>query len=124
MPLSASPNNGYSFSNWTGNVADPNSANTTVTMTAPQSVTADFTNTPVQITVGTNPTGLSFTVDGINYTSTQIFTWNVGSAHTVATTSPQAGAPAPNRSLTTGRMAAPFLMASRLQERPRLHGQL
>jgi hypothetical protein len=93
VPLSATPNGGYSFSNWTGNVADPNSANTTVTMSAPQSVTANFTSTPVQVTIGTSPNGLSFTVDGINYTSSQIFTWNVGSGHTIATTSPQAGAP-------------------------------
>src|SRR5262249_4157523 len=46
----------------------------------------------VQITVGTNPVGRSFTVDGTNYTTTQTFTWNVGSSHTIATTSPQSGA--------------------------------
>jgi hypothetical protein len=94
VPISASPNSGYSFSNWTGNVADPNSASTTVTMTSPQSVTANFSViTPVQITVGTSPSGLSFTVDGNTYTSTQTFTWDIGSPHTIGTTSPQAGSP-------------------------------
>ncbi|MFZ1130745.1 MAG: choice-of-anchor D domain-containing protein [Terriglobales bacterium] len=40
--LSATPNPNYAFSNWTGNVANANSASTTVTMTGPQSVTANF----------------------------------------------------------------------------------
>ena len=45
-----------------------------------------FTAPTVQITVGTSPVGRSFTVDGTNYTSTQVFTWNVGSAHTICKT--------------------------------------
>jgi Bacterial Ig-like domain (group 3)/NHL repeat len=40
--LSASPNSGYIFSGWTGPVAVPSSASTTVTMNAPESVTANF----------------------------------------------------------------------------------
>jgi hypothetical protein len=40
--LTATPNSGYSFVNWTGNVARSTSASTTVTMNAPQSVTANF----------------------------------------------------------------------------------
>ena len=43
----------------------------------------------VQVTVGTNPTSLSFTVDGTTYTSSQSLTWTVGTSHTIATTSPQ-----------------------------------
>lgn len=42
-----------------------------------------------QITVGTSPLGVAFTVDGTSYTTTQSFTWAVGSTHTLATTSPQ-----------------------------------
>jgi len=53
-------------------------------------------STPIEIldsvTVGTNPTGLSFSVDTINYTAPQSFNWVVGSPHTIATSSPQAGA--------------------------------
>ncbi len=53
----------------------------------------NITAPTVQTTVGTDPAGLGFTVDGTTYTSTQTFTWNIGSSHTIATTSPQAGAP-------------------------------
>jgi DNA/RNA endonuclease G (NUC1) len=38
----ATPAAGYAFTNWTGNVANPNSASTTIAMNAPQSVTANF----------------------------------------------------------------------------------
>lgn len=54
--LSASPNPNYAFSNWTGNVANASSASTTVTMTAAESVTANFV--PAQMTV--SPTSVSF----------------------------------------------------------------
>jgi len=43
----------------------------------------------VQVTVGTNPSGLSFSVDGETYTTAQTQTWIVGSKHTIATTTPQ-----------------------------------
>ena len=45
----------------------------------------------VQISVGTNPSGLSFSVDSTPYTNAQAFTWVVGESHTLATASPQAG---------------------------------
>jgi len=40
--LSASPNTGWAFTNWTGNVANANSASTTITMNAAESATANF----------------------------------------------------------------------------------
>jgi hypothetical protein len=43
----------------------------------------------VSVTVGTSLSGLAFSVDGTSYSSTQSFTWDVGSQHTIATTSPQ-----------------------------------
>jgi hypothetical protein len=43
------------------------------------------------VTVQTNPTGLSFTVDGTTYTAAHWFSWVPGSSHTIATTSPQSG---------------------------------
>jgi len=51
------------------------------------------TPTPAAITVkvGTTPSGRSFSVDGTKYTSNQTFTWEAGSSHTIATTSPQSG---------------------------------
>jgi len=45
----------------------------------------------VRVTVQTNPAGLTFSVDGTTYSSTQRFTWTSGSSHTIATTSPQSG---------------------------------
>lgn len=87
--LNATPNGGYAFSSWTGNVANPNSASTTIAMNGPQNVTANFVVSTVQVTVGTTPSGLSFSVDGMTYTSTQILTWTIGTQHTIATTSPQ-----------------------------------
>jgi hypothetical protein len=43
------------------------------------------------ITVGTWPSGPSFTVDGTSYSSTQSFTWVVGSTHSLSTTASQFG---------------------------------
>lgn len=49
------------------------------------------TNNAMSVTVQSNPSGLSFAVDGTNYTSAQNFTWTPGSNHTIASTSPQSG---------------------------------
>ena len=40
--LTATPLSGWAFLNWTGDVANPNSANTTVTMNSNKTVTANF----------------------------------------------------------------------------------
>ena len=45
-----------------------------------------------QVTVGTSPNGLSFSVDGALYTTQQILALDTGSTHTIATTSPQGSA--------------------------------
>jgi len=89
VSLTATANTNYAFSNWTGNVANPTSASTTITMTGPQSVTAKFVAATVNVAIGTSPAGLAFSVDGNPYSSAQNFTWNVGDMHTIATTSPQ-----------------------------------
>lgn len=57
VPLTATPNAGFTFSNWTGNVANSTSPTTTVTMSAPESVTANFTPAP-QISL--TPTSINF----------------------------------------------------------------
>jgi hypothetical protein len=51
-----------------------------------------FLVTQPPTTVATSVAGLSITVDGTTYTSPQTFTWTPRSSHTIATTSPQAGA--------------------------------
>ena len=43
------------------------------------------------ITVNTVPPGLAITVDNVNYTAPQTFQWTIGSNHTIATATPQAG---------------------------------
>ena len=47
---------------------------------------------PAPVTVTTSPAGLSFTVDGVTYTSAQNLAWVPGTSHTISTTSPQPGA--------------------------------
>jgi hypothetical protein len=44
------------------------------------------------VTVQTNLAGLTFTVDGISYSSTQTFSWVPGDSHNIGTISPQNGA--------------------------------
>ena len=79
VPLTATPNAGFTFSNWTGNVANANSASTSITMTAPQSVTANFTTSP-QISI--NPTSINFgTVYLFNLKEQNVTVKNIGTAN-------------------------------------------
>jgi len=78
VPLLATANAGYNFTNWTGNVANSTSASTSITMTAPQSVTANFSliitaaPTSTVVTSNNNP---SFTTDpGLSVTFTAAVT--------------------------------------------------
>jgi List-Bact-rpt repeat protein len=66
----------------------------TATPTATPTPTPTATPTPaptVQVTVQINPAGRTFTVDGTAYTTAQTISWQSGSSHTIATTSPQNG---------------------------------
>ena len=93
VPLTATANSGFTFSSWTGNVANANSASTTITMSSPQSVTANFTTASVQITITTSPSGLLVSADGGTPTAAPLVeNWVPGSSHTIATSSPQSGA--------------------------------
>jgi len=51
----------------------------------------DVQPSSISVTVQTGPAGLSFSVDGVPYTTTQVFSWTPGSNHTIATTTPQSG---------------------------------
>jgi hypothetical protein len=53
------------------------------------SFTFNFVTNAISVTVQTGLSGLSFTVDGTNYTSTQTFSWRPGSNHAISTPSPQ-----------------------------------
>jgi hypothetical protein len=60
-------------------------------MNGPITENASFTQNNIQVTVQTNPAGLSFLVDGTPYTTAQTFSWVPGSSHAIATSSPQSG---------------------------------
>src|SRR5262249_1178963 len=98
ISITATPTNNaqvsYRFDAWTG--SGPGSYSGTnnpvsITMNGPITENATFIQNPVQVTVQTNPAGRSFSVDGTTYTSVQTFSWDPGSSHTIATTSPQSG---------------------------------
>ena len=88
--LTATANSGYQFSSWSGPVATPNNASTTVTMSAPQTVAANF-SALTGITIQTNPVGLQFSVDGgAAQTAPQTLSLSPGT-HTIAVATTQAG---------------------------------
>ena len=88
VPISATANSGYSFTGWSGSVASPGSASTTVTMNAPQTVTANFTTLTV-VTINTSPAGLQVVVDGSTLTAPQTLNCSPGSNHSLGVNSPQ-----------------------------------
>jgi uncharacterized repeat protein (TIGR02543 family) len=90
VQLNATPNTGYQFNSWSGDLTGTvNPQN--VTMNGPRSIAANFTPTSsaTAVTIGTNPPGLSVTVDGATFTAPQTFQWNPNSAHIISTPSPQ-----------------------------------
>jgi hypothetical protein len=94
VALSATANPTYSFAGWTGTGSGSYTGSNpggTVTMNGPITETAAFSATG-SVAVQTNPAGRSFTVDGVTYSSAQVFSWTPGSQHAIATTSPQPGA--------------------------------
>jgi hypothetical protein len=58
VPLTATPAQNYAFSSWTGNVANAGSASTSVTMSSPQSVTANFVAAGPQVSA--SPSSVAF----------------------------------------------------------------
>ena len=69
---------GHSFTNWTGSGTGSFSGTTnpaSITMCGPITENAAFTQNNVQVTVQTNPAGLSFSVDSTPYTTAQTFSW-------------------------------------------------
>jgi len=89
--LTATPNSGYGFSGWIGPVANSGSASTTVTMNAPESVTANFATATVSVTIATTPAGLPVSIDGGATLNAPLnVQWQAGSQHTIATVGSQA----------------------------------
>jgi len=98
IPVTATANAGFQFSNWTstgGTFDSITAASTNFHMpSAPATVTGNFSPAAVQITIITSPANLLVSVDGGTFTAAPLAeTWNIASSHTIATTSPQTGAP-------------------------------
>ena len=94
VAIAATPNAGFSFGGWTGSGTWSYSGSNnpaTITMNGSITETASFVAN-ITVTVGSNPAGRSFSIDGTSYTSAQTLAWVPGQSHTLATTSPQLGA--------------------------------
>jgi len=79
----------YAWTGWSGDLeglANPVS----LLMDSPKTVVANFRRS-FDITVGTLPEGLAFTVDDQSYTTTQTFRWVTGSNHTLSVNPSQEG---------------------------------
>lgn len=95
VSLDATPDPGYGFNGWTGSGSGSYSgwANpAVVTMNGPVTESAAF-GSDVTVVVNCVPSGRSFIVDGVTYTTPQQFTWVPGSSHTVDAPSPQVVGP-------------------------------
>jgi len=127
VSIAATANTSYTFNGWTGTVASANSASTSVTMSAAETVVANFSSV-TGVTIQTSPPGLQFTVDGgAAQTAPQMLNLSQGS-HTIAVTSPQAGAAgtqyvftswsdngAASHSITVGTTAATYTATFKTQ---------
>ncbi|MFO7889502.1 MAG: T9SS type A sorting domain-containing protein [bacterium] len=87
VDISATPKDNYYFSHWSGDIEDEINP-TSVTMDSPKHIKAIF-GSKTGITIDTNPTGLKFTADNIEYTAPQTFMWTQHTSHTVSVHSPQ-----------------------------------
>jgi hypothetical protein len=90
-PATAGGNN---FQKWLRDGMDwATTAATSLTMDGNHTMAAVYiAPAPISVSVQTNVSGRSFTVDGTTYSSAQTFTWVPGSNHTIGTTSTQSGA--------------------------------
>ncbi len=70
VPVLATPNGGYTFDGWTGSVASASSASTTVTMGAPESVTANFTGTSGSCSLALSPPSVQLPATGTSTAET------------------------------------------------------
>jgi uncharacterized repeat protein (TIGR02543 family) len=70
VPISAAANPGFSFTGWTGPVADATNASTTVTMTGPITVTANFAVSTIAVpnVLGDTQTDASTAITGAGLT--------------------------------------------------------
>jgi hypothetical protein len=92
--FSITPDPGYSLAGLKvdGNLVTPVSSYSFMHVSEDHTIAATFLPlSTAHVTIGANPDGVSFTVDGSPFSSTQIFSWTSGSVHTISTTTPQSG---------------------------------
>jgi hypothetical protein len=95
VPVTATANAGFAFTNWTsigGTFDSTTTASTNFHMpSAPATVTGNFVAL-VQITITTSPANLLVSADGgAAVAAPLVESWQAGSVHTIATSSPQSG---------------------------------
>ncbi len=83
VPITATPTPGWTFDGWTGDVANPNSSTTTVTMNGNKTVTANFGHP-----VTTNNLTIYIIGEG---STTGAGTYNEGTVVTITATPPDYG---------------------------------
>jgi len=88
--LSETQATGFTFANYanTGGTL----SGSTITMSGPANVTANFTAPSVNQTIASNPVGRTITVDSATCTTPCTYSWMPGTVHTVVAAGPQAGA--------------------------------
>jgi len=69
VSISATPDEGWQFDGWTGDVDNPNSASTTVTIDGDKTVTASFSDAAPPVVSGVSSTGASRTAIDITWTT-------------------------------------------------------
>ncbi len=91
--FTAAPNSGYQFSSWSGGLGSGNVNPRTTSISGALTAGANFTAAAsnVNVTLGTNPSGLQLTVDGSPCTSPCARTWAANSTHTLAAAGTQTG---------------------------------
>jgi List-Bact-rpt repeat protein/type IX secretion system substrate protein len=96
LPILSEAQPGFEFDGWEGSGEGSYTGtlqDATITMKGPITQNARFTGLPIEVSIRTDPVGRRYIVDGIEYSTTKSFSWDLGSTHNVEAVSPQPGAP-------------------------------
>lgn len=83
VTLTANASPGNQFTSWSGDASGSTNP-LSVSMNAPRTISANFPSITGSYTINTNPSGLSFTVDGTPYLNQQSFQWSAGTSHSIS----------------------------------------
>ncbi|MBL8175542.1 MAG: S-layer homology domain-containing protein [Bryobacterales bacterium] len=90
VSATATPAPGFTFSQWSGlstAILNPVS----ISMDSQKTISASFVSSAT-VTIQSNPSGRTVSVDGISYTAPAVFHWTSGSVHMIGAPSPQQAA--------------------------------